>query len=79
MKNLSMKNFSLRQICNNNKTKRKDYDFARAINCTHKLTCVCACACACDCMRLKISMSIYISLNGELNPSILNWTERNES
>ena len=27
---------------------RKYYDFARAINCTRKLTCVCACACACD-------------------------------
>ena len=28
------------------------YDFACAINCTAKLTCVCACACTCDCMCL---------------------------
>ena len=33
-----MKNFSLRE----------NTDFARAINCTRKLTCLCACACACD-------------------------------
>ena len=32
---------------------RKQYDFACAINCTRKLTCMCACACACNCMRLK--------------------------
>ena len=30
---------------------RKYYDFARAINCTRKLTCVCACAC--DRKRLR--------------------------
>ena len=33
---------------------RKYYDFARAINCTRKLTCVCACACACDRTRLRV-------------------------
>ena len=32
---------------------RKHYDFAHAINCTHKLTCVCACVCACDCTHLR--------------------------
>ena len=32
---------------------RKYYDFARAINCTRKLTCVCACACTCDRTRLR--------------------------
>ena len=32
---------------------RKYYDFARAINCTHKLTCVCVYACACDRTRLR--------------------------
>ena len=32
---------------------RKYYDFARAINCTGKLTCVCAYACACDRTRLR--------------------------
>ena len=32
---------------------RKYYDFARAINCTHKLTCVCAYACMCDCTSLR--------------------------
>ena len=32
---------------------RKYYDFARAINCTRKLTCVCACTCACDRTRLR--------------------------
>ena len=32
---------------------RKYYDFARAINCTRKLTCVCACACTYDCTRLR--------------------------
>ena len=32
---------------------RKYYDFARAINCTRKLTCVCACAWACDPTRLR--------------------------
>ena len=32
---------------------RKYYDFARAINCTRKLTCVCACTCVCDHTRLK--------------------------
>ena len=29
----------------------RKYDFARAINCTRKLTCVCACAC--DRTRLR--------------------------
>ena len=43
MENPSMKNLSLRE---NN-------DFARAINCTRKLTCVSACACVCDCTRLR--------------------------
>ena len=38
----SMKNFSLREIYNNNKAKmKKNYDFMRAINCIHKFTCVC--------------------------------------
>ena len=32
---------------------RKYYDFARAINCTRKLTCVCACTCMCDCTHLR--------------------------
>ena len=32
---------------------RKYYDFARAINCTRKLTCVYACACAGDRTRLR--------------------------
>ena len=32
---------------------RKYYDFAQAINCTHKLTCACDCACACDCTHLR--------------------------
>ena len=32
---------------------KKYYDFAHAINCTRKLTCVCACMCACNRMRLK--------------------------
>ena len=41
MKNLSMKNFSLWEIYNNNKTKSENIDFARVINCTCKLTCVC--------------------------------------
>ena len=47
-----MKNFSLREIYNNDK-KSEDYDFAHAIKCTRKLTCVCACACKCDCMHLR--------------------------
>ena len=29
------------------------YDFACAINCTRRLTCVCACACACDFTSLR--------------------------
>ena len=32
---------------------RKYYDFARAINCTCKLTCVCACTCVCDRTHLR--------------------------
>ena len=31
----------------------RKYDFACAINCTRKLTCVCACACTCNCTRLR--------------------------
>ena len=53
MKNLLIKNFSLREIYNNDKTKWKDYDFAHGINCTHKHTCVCACVCTYDCMHLR--------------------------
>ena len=33
--------------------KWKHYDFARVINCTHKLTWVCACRCMCDCTHLR--------------------------
>ena len=51
MKKPSMQNFSLQEIYNNKKWKY--YDFARAINCTRKLTCVCPCACACDHTRLR--------------------------
>ena len=32
---------------------RTGLNFARAINCTRKFTCVCACTYACDCTRLK--------------------------
>ena len=32
---------------------KKYCDFARAINCTRKLTCVSACACVCDRTRLR--------------------------
>ena len=32
---------------------RKHYDFAHAINCAHKLTCVCAYACACNRTHLR--------------------------
>ena len=32
---------------------RKYYDFANAINCTHKLTCVCACTSTYDCTCLR--------------------------
>ena len=32
-------------------------DFARAINCTRKFTCVFACACACDRTRLRNSVN----------------------
>ena len=32
---------------------RKYYDFAHAINCTCKLTCVCVCASTCDHTRLR--------------------------
>ena len=39
---------------------RKYYDFARAIDCTCKLTCVCAYACACDRTRLREQ---YVSNN----------------
>ena len=53
MKNLSMKNFSLLEIYNNDKTKWKDYDSVCAINCTHKLTCMCACGCPCNCTHLR--------------------------
>ena len=48
MKNLSIKNFSIWDIYNNDKTKWKDYDFVCVINCTHKLTCMCACTYVCD-------------------------------
>ena len=37
---------------------RKYYDFAHAINCTRKLTCMCACAC--DRMHLREQ---YVSSN----------------
>ena len=39
---------------------RKYYDFARAINCTRKLTCVCAYACACDRTRLREQYEAYV-------------------
>ena len=39
---------------------RKYYDFARAINCTHKFTCVCACACACDRTRLREQYDVNV-------------------
>ena len=32
---------------------REYYDFAHAINCTRKLTCVCAYMCMCDCTHLR--------------------------
>ena len=44
MENFSMKNLSLREIYNNGKIKRKDYDFAHLIICTCKLTCLYTCA-----------------------------------
>ena len=41
-------------------TGREYYDFARAINCTRKLTCVCAYACACDRTRLREQYEAYV-------------------
>ena len=38
---------------------RKYYDFAHAINCTHKLTCVCACTCTCNCTRLREQYALF--------------------
>ena len=58
MNNLSIKNFSLQETYNNDKTKWKDYDFVRVINCTYKLTHVCACTCACNCMHLREQCAI---------------------
>ena len=42
-----MKNFSLREIYHNKKTKGENTDFTCAINCTPKLTCTCTCTCTC--------------------------------
>ena len=53
MKNLSIKNFSLREIYNNDKTKQKDCDFTCTINCTCKLTCVCVCMSTCNLTHLR--------------------------
>ena len=56
--------------------KWKYYDFARAINCTCKLTWVCACACASDCMRLREQFGGKILLKGLVtfsNLSLHNW------
>ena len=41
---------------------RKYYDFACAINCTRKLTCVCACTCTCDymCLREQYALTAQI-------------------
>ena len=41
---------------------RKYYDFACAINCTRKLTCMCACACTCDhtCLREQYALTAQI-------------------
>ena len=42
---------------------KKYHDFARAINCTCKLTCMCACTCACDHTRLREQ---YVSIVSKL-------------
>ena len=64
MKNPSMKNFSLQDIyiiITKQNEKWKYYDFARAINCIRKLTCVCVCVKPCaierreQCKDLKIA------------------------
>ena len=47
---------------------RKYYDFARAINCTRKLTCVCANACACD--RTHLREQQYVVFKSQEFPQI---------
>ena len=58
MKNPSMKNPSMKispyeKYIILTKQKSKYYDFARAVNCTRKLSCLCAYACTCDCTRVR--------------------------
>ena len=49
---------------------RKYHDFARAINCTRKLTCVCAYACACDRTRLREQ---YVKRDYALLPLVISF------